>query len=58
MEERPNTEDLRRSLEEILDLSLRTARSLRRVLEEQAPRQPETGVELCEVAPDEGLKPS
>ena len=50
-----NSEQLRESLEEILQLSVRTARDLQRTLDQLASRRPiSKGAEHSEVTPDEG----
>ena len=56
--EQLNSEQLRESLEEILQLSVRTARNLQLALDELASRQPiSKGAEQSEVTPDEGEIP-
>ena len=59
MEKLQGRDDLRRSLEEILELCLKTARRLRSVLEESA-RQglAASGAELDGSSPDEGAERS
>ena len=53
----PSTEEVRDSLQGILDLSLKTARDIQCVLDELASRQPiPEGAERPEVTPDEGVE--
>ena len=55
MEKWQGPNDLRRSLGEILELSLKTARDIQSVLDDLASRQPDPrGAEHPEVTPDEG----
>ena len=50
-----STEEMRDSLQEILELSLKTARDIQGVLDDLASRQPvPAGAEHPEVMPDEG----
>ena len=50
-----NTEEVRDSLQGILELSLKTARDIQGVLDDLASRQPvPEGAEHPEVTPDEG----
>ena len=50
-----STEEVRDSLQRILELSLKTARKIQRVLDDLASRQPNLrGAEHPEMTPDEG----